>query len=250
MGFLKQAWGLTKKLFTFDIRKHAPEGSKVLSGTVPIAGTGAGAIKGALRTKTVLGKIAKSFIPVTTKGKIYAGVGTAVGAGILKTSPTARTFAKEKVLGLPQVPKKIFGFGGEVGKVIEKERTFGKEDIVKGLKVAGILGAGVAVGAVVIPKVIEKVKEIRETKQEKELQPVESVSVDPAKQLLQEKPIGIQGEVPITPETTTIPTGKKTYKPRRAPKQPSVKQSVRLNIINTSTGIKQTNKYLSQKVLA
>ena len=66
----------------------------------------------------------------------------------------------------------------------------------------------------------------------------------PAQQLTKEKPVGVEGEAPILPETTTISSGKRRYKRRTAKKTPSVRQSVRVNVIANpkSTGMKIINK--------
>ncbi len=191
----------------------------------------------------LIGRGAKAIIPTTLKGKIITATAGLIGIGILKESPIARAFAKKKVKEVPKVPERIIGFGEEVGKVIEKERTFGKEDIIKGLKTAGVVGAVTAGAIVVVPKVIEKVKEWRAPA---------IITVPPEKQLIPEKPVGVEGEVPMTPETTTITTGKKPYKRRRAKITPSVRQYIRVNVISrpVATGLRITNKrYINQKLL-
>ena len=242
-------WDLVKKVATFDIREHTEE--KVLTGTIPIGGVGAATSKLVGITKSfwkVTGKVAKTILPKTLKGKIMTGTAALMGVGILKESPIARTFVKERIKDIPKIPKKIIGFGGDVGGVIEKEKTFGKEDIVKGLKVAGIIGGVTAAAIVVAPKVTKKIKEWKE---EKALESTKTpLPIEPEKQLITEKPVGIQGETPITPETTKISTGKTPYKRRRATKPQAVRQSVSINILNrsTSTGLRNTT-YLKERIL-
>lgn len=135
-----------------------------------------------------LGKAAKSIIPKTLKGKIFAGTAGLVGYGVLKESPLARSFVVEKIKELPKAPGKAIELGGDIGGLIE-----GKEDgltIKEGLKKAGIIGAGaaaVAIGIAAIPKVKEFVEK---RKAAKELQTQPSI-ITPI-------PKTISGEIPTT----------------------------------------------------
>lgn len=83
------------------------------------------------------------------------GVGLAIPtvAGVVKASPKAEKFAKERFF----TPEK---FGQRIGEVIEDpKKIFPKKETVKDIaKTAGLVGAG-AVGGAVIPKIIEKVKQ-------------------------------------------------------------------------------------------
>lgn len=234
------------RLFTgrssvYEVKKEA----KKLGIGVAITAAVVGA---ALYPATVL-RAAKTVIPKTLKGKVLTGISGLIGYGVLKESPIARKFAKKTAVKITKVPKEAVSLGTGIGKVIEKEKVFGKEDIKKAVKTVGIVGGVAALGAVVIPKVIEKVKD----RGEKPIITPEAKAVipEPEKQLIKEKPVGIEGETPITPEVTTITTGKKPYKRRRATKQPSVRQYVKVNVINraTATGLRQTHKYLNQELL-
>ena len=239
-GFLKSAWEkVIKPVVTFDIKEYAPKGEKVLTGTLPIGGVGATAVKLASKTGTILkttAKVIKAVTPKTILGKATAVTTGLIGYGILKESPKAREVALTTITELPKKPAKIISLGGEVGKVIEGEKVLEKEKIIGGLKTAGVVGGVAVAGAVIIPKVIEKVKEMKE-------KPLETPTTTdtPEKQLVPEKPLG-QAETPITPQTTTITTGKKPTRRRRATKITSVRQSVRVNVINRATGIRVQNK--------
>lgn len=190
----------------------------------------------AIGVKTAAPKVTKAIIPKTVKGKIIGVTAGILGVGILKKSPTAREAAVGAARGIQEKPAEIFKFGEKIGEFIEGKAE--KPSVVEGLKKAGIVGgiAALAAGAIVVaPKAIEKIKEFKGIPSDKET------------------PIGIEGETPILPETTAITTPKKRYKRRRATKAPSVRQSVRVNVINrsTSTGIRITNKrYLNEKLLA
>jgi len=246
-----------KNILSFNLTDYAPEGSKVQTGTLPIGGLGSGALKLASKTKSFYSgtaKVIKPFVPKSTTGKIFAGTSTIIGAGILKESVKARGGAGAFVKNIPNVPKNIFGFGESIGEVIEGEKTFGKEDVIAGAKKAGVAGAIIGAGALIIPKVIDKIK----NREEKPITPpsvVPQVSegvfkVTPEQeQMIKEKPIGIEGEKVITPETISITPKKRTYKRRVAKKPQSIRQSVNVNVVNRSTGLRITNKrYLKEAI--
>lgn len=209
----------------------------------------------------------KEYIPITAKEFLSEPVGkalssaaavTSIGLGVATLPYTIPVVAKAALakpvvalVGLGLVSTKggreLIGYaaegfvkGGEqLGLAYEKAAEKGEElTLGEGLKAAGLVGAGLVLGAGA-PAIIEKTKEI--------FAGFETLEIPPEKQLVTEKPIGIEGEVPITPETTTITTGKKPYKRRRAKITPSVRQYVRVNVISrsTSTGIRQSHKYLN-----
>ncbi len=118
--------------------------------------------------------------------------------------------------------------------------------------VAKVVGIGVGAAAVgtaagvVAKKVMEKKEEGKAIETEKALVP----ETKPAQESLI---TGEEGQTPLTPETTTVSTGKRRYKRRRAPKMPQVRQSVRVNVISrpVATGIRVTNKrYINERILA
>ena len=260
MGFLQKFWEWTKGGMQLPKAKAFVESKPVLAKVLAyqpktgieagLAATGLGLIGhlGVIAAAKVIGtgiikavpKVTKAIIPKTIKGKILGITAGFLGGGILLESKKAREFVKETAVGVLGKPEEVIGFGIQVGKFIEDEKEE-QPGVLEGFKKAGIVGglAALGIGAVVVaPKVIEKVKEWREGR--------------PEEQLVKEKPIGIEGESVITPETTTITTGRKPYKRRKAKITPSVRQSVRVNIINKAigTGMRITNKrYLSQELL-
>lgn len=183
---------------------------------------------------------------------VLLGGGTAVGRTIL-----AKAVVPKSIGGLAKIP--IVITGGTVlfkskkarkvvdtftdpttairgGEIIAETIETGKPGVsVKEAVVGGGLLAGAVVGGLAIVKGSQILPDLL-----------------PDKQLIKEKPLGIEGETPITPQTATITTGKKKYKRRKVKKSPSVRQSVRVNIINrpTNTGLRITNKrYLNKELL-
>lgn len=187
----------------------------------------------AARVAPIALKGLQAFIPKTLKGKIFAGTATLIGFGITKESPIASTFVKETIKDLPKAPGKIVEFGGEVGKVIEGEKTFGKEDIIEGAKKAGVVGAVVAAGALVIPKILGRGKAG---------DPTLGLETLPAQLPLEN---GFAPEKPITPETETIEAGvKKRSRRRTQPRRQTISQEVSINI-----GVNAHNRKLIRNVV-
>lgn len=179
----------------------------------------------ALASATILtaGKIG---LPKTVPGIIKTAViGTTI-TGAVVTSP--------KVAGILEPTANVeraFGAGEIIGKVAEGKDT----GLTMGgaLKTGGLIGAGV-IGAVAIVKGTEKLIDIL---------PSTPDTLKPG--IIKEKPLGVEGETPILPETATITTGKKRYKRRQKKIIPSVKQSVRVNIVNSNTN----KRYIRGSVL-
>lgn len=249
--FFKEGWGAAAakvKKTREEIERGEASGLKVIGTTLATTAILGGAVVGGAAViaapKVAAAAAAKFIIPATLKGKIIGGTAALIGTGILVRSPKARTFVAETAIGIPEKVGGILEFGEEVGGVIEGESVFTKEKIVTGLKVAGVVGAGVAAAAIIVPKV----KTWWEERGEKA---PPTLSTD-EEQLIPEKAVG-QLETPVLPATTTITTGKKPYKRRRATITPSVKQSVRVNVISSprATGMKLTSKrYINQPILA
>jgi hypothetical protein len=190
---------------------------------------GAALTKATTITTLALGVVTLPFtVPVVVKAAIAKPVVALIGAGLVSTA------GGRELIGA--AAEGLFIGGEQLGLLAEELKEEGKElTIGEGLKAAGLVGAGIA-AAVGIPIVIEKVKEF------KEKIPEIPTFKEPAEIMIKEKAIGVEGEVPILPETTTITVGKKLYKRRRAKITQPVKQYVRVNIINrnTSTGIRQS----------
>lgn len=241
MGFWGKLKEIGKKIWELQPYKQAEkEGKKLIMGEAPIGLSAVATIP-----KTLI-KAVTSFAKAKPLATVTATIGGFLGYGVLKESPKAKEKVLSTIKKLPQVPKEIIGYGEEVGKVIEGERAFGKEDVIKGLKTAGVFGAVVGAGALIIPKI----KDWRKAKKTEEgliLGETPMIQTEAKEQLITEKPIGIEGETPITPETISLTAEKKPYKRRRAKKPMSIRQSVRVNIINRtqSTGIRINKKYIN-----
>ena len=190
---------------------------------------------------TAIGKGIVKAIPKSIGGKVILGTAVVTTAGVLKSSPKAETFVEKTIEGIPDKPKQIYEFGEKVGKVIEGETEFQKSDLGKAVTTAGVVGAVVGAGALIIPRVIDKEKEVKEKVLEIPKQDVPILD----KPIVSEKPLNqaIGGETPVLPETSTISTGKTSYKRRRAKKPPQVRQSVNIKLNNT--GVRITKKYLN-----
>ena len=154
----------------------------------------------------VAGFVAKQVItkPVATikTGALILGT-----AGLISSSSKVRK-------GIKDAPKTIFTGGQALGKTIEGEKPF--TSVKEGLVAGGVLGgvAGLVGGGLILK---DKLKDKTPTLTDHTLVP--------------EKPIGIES-TPITPQTTTITTGVKKRKRYKKKIIPSVKQSVRVNIVN------------------
>tara|TARA_Y100000310_G_scaffold232406_1_gene235242 strand:- start:377 stop:1270 length:894 start_codon:yes stop_codon:yes gene_type:complete len=258
--FIKEGWTASAKKVKKtreDIAKGKASGLKVIGTTLATTGIVAGAVYGggivvASAKAGTLGALAKGtalkLIPSTLKGKIALGTASVLGTGLLIESKKARKFVKETAVNFPEKVGGLLETGGEIGKVIEGEKEFLGEDVVDALKTGGVI-AGASVGAgLIIPKVVEWWKS-------RDKEGVAPPTLDsPPMQLLPDKEgaLGIEGESPILPETTDITPPKRRYKPRTAKKTPSVRQSVRVNVIASpkSTGIKISNrKYINPCLL-
>lgn len=184
---------------------------------------------------------AKLLIPTTLKGKAVAAVAVPFGV--------AYAIKKPEVIGqIAEAPITAFEAGTvaaepsyEAGLEFIKEHPyFSAAAITTALAAAGY-------SAVMISRLIPRVKK------PEDVIPAAIPSPPPEEQIIKEKPVGITEEIPIVPEVTTITTGRKPYKRRRAKITPSVRQSVRVNIINrpTATGLRITNKrYLNHRLVA
>lgn len=175
-------------------------------------------------------------LPVLAKTAIKKPIASLAVAGIVSTAG-GRLLLEKSAEGVYQGGKAL----GEAAEAAEKK---GKElSLGEALKTAGVAGLGIAVGAT-IPSIVEKAKDVLGGASTLEL-PAE---VSPEKQLLPEKPVGAAEIAPTAP-TTTITTGERRYKRRRAKISPAVRQSVRVNIINQPRH-SQTIKYLNARILA
>lgn len=195
-----------------------------------------GAAIAAGRGAALAATTAKALIPKTIMGKIVALVAVPYAAAKIIKEPTI-------IEKIPEIP----AAGWEAAQITDLESgiAYVKEHpYMSAGAIAAALGT-MGYSAVMVGRILKYVK--------KPAAPEIPTLAPPEEQLIiTEKPIGIEGEIPLTPEVTTITTGKKPYKRRRAKKVPSVRQSVRVNIFNrpVATGIRITNKrYISPELL-
>lgn len=211
--------------------------NKVISGTtiksvketLPKALTTAGGV-------TVLGLAAIT----TAKGvssKLATGqIGKAALTSIGTVSALSLAGSEKVTTAVGNLPKATAAAAGGIAKAIDSggQSLAGKTLLGIG---AAVVGTGIGLG---IGNLLSNKDQL----------------VSEAKGLI-DQPIGgnIGGENAILPETTSISQNgvkKTSYKRRRAKKSPSVRQSVRVNIINkpVTTGIRiQNKKYISKRVL-
>ena len=181
-------------------------------------------VSSAVGTATLLGGWAL-LIPKTIGGVL---IGTGIAGGVL-ASPKVAEFVEPTGL-----LEKAFRGGEIAGEVFETGKA--PVGITEALKTGGLVGAGAVIGAGLVvgaEKVLEKAPTLTTAKE----------------QFIPSKPIGIKGETAITPQTTTITTGKKPTRRRTAKKTPSVRQSVRVNISNKAIGLKINKRYINQELL-
>lgn len=168
------------------------------------------------------------------KHPIKTGLGVAVGVPMLASSP-------KLVSGIFSAGKELPSFGTGLGGVIEGKKTIGEfltehpilstAAAVVGVAAVGKVAAPVIGGALAGRKKVAIIQTESQT-------PVATG--------------GLTGTSPILPQTQAITTGKRRYKRRTAKKTPSVRQSVRVNIINKprATGMRIYNKrYINQPLL-
>lgn len=166
-------------------------------------------------------------IPIIAKGIVAKPVVALVGAGLLVTKG-GRALIEKGVVGIVEGGKAL----GEAYEVAEEK---GEElGIGEALKVAGLVGAGLVLGAGA-PAIIEKVKEFTGG--------LGDIEAPPKVQIIPET-LG-KAETPILPKTEVITTTKKPTQRRRAKKTPSVRNYVRVNIINSPTN----RNYLKAQML-
>ena len=192
------------------------------------------------KTTAVLSGVLGTLVGGPVVGvKSFLGGGTA--AGLLKESPKARAFVKQKILS----PEKT---GKELGKFIEDpSRLKPKEDQTLGSKVleagkkAGLIGAAGAAavgGAALVKKGLEKVKE-------KALLP-KSIPSIPSQAL----PHAILPAVPsITPSQQPLGAMQKE-KPLEAVSAPAAMPNIKItNKPEINISFKKSRKFINQQVL-
>src|SRR4030042_1166163 len=164
----------------------------------------------------------EAAISTVVKHPVTTLLGTAVvaGGGLKLVGPAFTTTKKATEVAVPIIT-------GEK-KITDKDFS----DVAKTVGIiAGVGALGTAVG-IIGSKVLGK-----------------EDKVETMKEAIVGSSVGFQ---PIIPDTQTITTGRKAYKRRTTTKTPSLRQSVRVNIINNpvTTGLRITNKrFINERIL-
>lgn len=145
--------------------------------------------------------------------------------GALTSSPTLDKAISSRIMH----PEKAGQTLGEfIENPIEKVKE-GISNIIEKVKESPLISAGIGAGlitagAIIVPKIADKFKD-------------------------KDIAIGSPGSIPITPERATIPisaTSKKRSKRRTAKKPQSIRQSVKINIINHNRAT-NNQKYIKER---
>ena len=134
------------------------------------------------RLLPIAAKAGRFILPKTLKGAVFQAVAVPTAIGLFTGSKTAR-----EVVTTTLDPRTGFERGRDIGERIEGLEKPEKEKLIGAAAAAGLVGVGLAGAAIVIPKVIAKVKAPKET--------------------------GLVAEKPITPETQIIQTQPKALRP-------------------------------------
>jgi hypothetical protein len=213
-----------------------------------IIGTSAalGAIAGgaAITSAGGLGTVAKSLIPKTLVGK----------AAAVLIAPAAVSAVIQNPLGAASAVGDVADFSLKAGGVISDPSLSGAAQLVKEHPViSGIIAAGavVAVGK----GVAGAVATFGQTQATKEqTKAIEAATAGMGKEttggLVPEKTLETNTEIPQAQQTTTIQTGKRKRRKAKVAISPSIRQSVSVNVINSSKSVGITNKrYINERIL-
>lgn len=183
---------------------------------------------------------AKSLIPKSTAGKVAAGALALPTATLIASNPTV---VIKGLTGVANVEKNLIKIAGNPTKESLKELVTENPVIVGGAVAAGAL-LGLKAGLPAISSLINT-QAIKEN--------TEAVQTSQGTVL----PSAVAAPIPITPATQTVQATKlsdpnKTTKRRRSkPQRSIINQRVNVLVSNksSSTGIRQTKKYLNREVL-
>lgn len=191
-----------------------------------------GAVLGTMLSPATAVRVATSVIPKTIKGKLAVGT---VGLLAYKSPKVYQT--------IKGAPKSYLKAVDTTADIIEGKKKVTPDSVKDILKTAGIVtGLGVlGVGAGVVASKVLKAQ------QDKPLS-----TGNGGVGVVGTSPIGTGTTSPILPQTASITTKKRRYKPRTATKTPLVRQYVKVNIINkpVNTGIRvNSKKYINERIL-
>lgn len=222
---------VTKKHFEQPLKTQITQTILTTGGYVASLYAGA-----AVATKGLAASVG-TLIPTTLKGKAIAVIAAPVVIGAVVKSP-------ELIGKAAGAPAELAQFGGDVaGFAADPSLESAKQIITESpLISAGIAAAGLVIGGAAVSGVLQR-QEMK--KQTAALEASAAAAEMGGKGFY-------SGDSPILPERVGVTPTKTASKRRRATKKPSVKQSVRINIISrpVATGLRVTNKrYINQELL-
>lgn len=223
--------GVTKAHFEQPLKTQITQTILTTGGYVATLYAGA-----AVATKGLAASVG-TLIPTTLKGKVIAAVVAPVALGAVIKSP-------ELVGKTLSAPAELAQFGGDVASFAADPSLAGAKQIIteSPLISAGIAAAGLVIGGAAVSGVLQR-QEMK--KQTAALEASAAAAAMGGKGFY-------SGESPILPERTSVSPTRAPSKRRRATKTPSVRQSLRVNIINkpVATGVRILNKrYINQELL-
>jgi hypothetical protein len=210
---------------------------------------------GAVAAKGVAATAA-SLIPTTLKGKAIAAVAAPVVIGAVASQPLKAAEAVAKA------PSSLANVGANVANLVadpslKNVKTLITENpvLVGGAAAAGAVAAGAGAAGLVSGYLTRQELEKQTEALERSAAAAEGAILgEGTGQVLEKEKVTATDEgKAITPETTTITTGKKRYRRATIKEKPSVRQNVRVIVANraTSTGLRIRNeRYLNQRILA
>lgn len=193
--------------------------------------------------------VGKAIAATVIKAPIKTAAVSLIGAGALTSSPS---LAKKSIQVVSAFPESLVKTGEAIGKTVEKGgnvlETISSKDVKN---VATALGAGVLVGgaaAAVYDYAKDKI-------QEKPVATTQPISFTPAQGVtVKDLSTPQTSTTPVTPQTSTVSSGTSPRKRRKGARKkdlPSIRQNVRVNVINTSksVGTSKTAKYINNRLL-
>jgi len=218
---------------------------------VAVAPAAASSVAAAGGTKAVIQKAATSLIPSTTKGKVIAAVAAPVVIGAVAKEPV------KSFKAAVQAPSELAQFGGDIATFAANPSLESAKQIVKESPIisaaAGLLVAGGAIKT--IAPAIATIKQTEAIKEQTTAIQGATASIGQPQGITVTDLSKVQTPLtPVMPQTSQVSSATPTRKRRKGVKKavlPSINQSVRVNVINSSksVGISQTKRYLNRQLL-
>lgn len=227
----------------------------IIGGTAAIGAVlAAPAVGGAVAARggaaAVAKTAAKSLIPSTAKGKVIAAVAAPVVIGAVAKEPV------KSLKAAVQAPSELAQFGGDVASFVANPSLESAKQIVKESPIISA-ATGLLVAGGAVKTIAPAIASIKQTEAIKE----QTAAIEGATKAVQPQGITVtdlsQAQTPLTPvmpQTSQVSAGTQARKRRKGVRKaamPSVNQSVRVNVINSSksVGISHTKKYLNRQLL-